>query len=599
MPLSRKTFQSPAFAFVVYVLLGCLAIMLFRNFFPGEAAPLPIFDRAWPRVLGFQDVIALFPALAFSALVLPFGAKLFQEERGKSGSPVEHFRRNFMAPIIVAICAASVYALLFFLALPALQGREEQMRFDGEAFRMARDNALARGEAGQWLEAAQLASIAESVWRDNPYLGALQAEARANLEAERFAVAQRPEPARLPALAPALENLPGHWEPLTTAEAMTLSRAAYDEGRMFDAHWFASVGQRLAPVGSPDAAVAAGLAARAWNQIESLRPTAAEARARELFELMRSGYNAMLEGDYISAFYIFQEHARLAPRNPDVENFLARSERGLAETAFFIDQMNARAGGTAVGPVLSLPVERDAWSGRAVIRLDSLSFTRNSAFAVGLEYMLFDHQARLVAHVRAPYAKFIPFTMGGPYARRQVHVLMQALDRNDPDRRWQPSVETFADQPAFHPNAPIVLDVSYETFLMLVQMQNDVSAMRLGDLREAAMLAEETGQVPQVFETELLRRLGSGLFFLPAAIAAIVAGWYFRARRFPRFIFIPAILVLPVVFNGIAHIIRVGLNIIGASLTLALGFPAALVVFSLILAAAFVCSLFLLAVQRD
>ncbi|MCL2600790.1 MAG: hypothetical protein FWD88_06380, partial [Treponema sp.] len=148
-------------------------------------------------------------------------------------------------------------------------------------------------------------------------------------------------------------------------------------------------------------------------------------------------------------------------------------------------------------------------------------------------------------------------------------------------------------------HARFSLNISYDTFLMLSQMRQDVSAMHIGRLSNAARVSRETGYISQVFQAEILNRLGAGLFLLPAAIAAIAIGWYLRTKRFPRYLFIPLLFVLPVVFNGIAYIIRAGLNIIGISLTLGLGFPVALTLFSIILAGAFVCSLFLLAAQKS
>jgi hypothetical protein len=129
-------------------------------------------------------------------------------------------------------------------------------------------------------------------------------------------------------------------------------------------------------------------------------------------------------------------------------------------------------------------------------------------------------------------------------------------------------------------------------------MGRDVSGMHMPDLFRAASLAAENGHVPRLFQTEILNRLGSGLFLLPAAIAALAAGWYLRARRFPRYLFVPLLFVLPVVFNGASYVIRAGLNVIGVFLTAAFGFPSALLVFSALLAAAFVCSLLLVASQR-
>jgi len=598
MPLfSKKTLHSTVFVFVAYVLLGCLAILVFRQIFPGEAPPLPILERSWRMTRVLLDIVALFPALALSALVLPFGMNRFQEEGQYPRFSADLLKRRFLVPIITAISAAAFYALLFLMILPLAQGHERNMRFDGEIYRMARDRALAHGEAGEWAMASQFIGIAESVWRDSPELYDFRVEVRIELDRLRFARRdEAPAAIRPPS---AVSHLPGHWDPMDTVEAMALSRAAYDEGRMFDAHWLATLGSRLAPVNSPDAIAAAQFAARAWNQIETQRPTAAELRRHRLFQLKLSGYQAMLSGDWIQAFYIFSELSELDPGDPDARNFLALSERETGGLAFFVDEMNLTVGDTITGVIFSLPVELGAWRGRAVLRLASLSATTDVAFGVGLEYMLFDQQSRLMLHLHAPYARFVPFVVDGYETRHQVLVMMRALDRNDPHGRWEPVVAYMADGVASPPSAQFLLNVSYEAFLMLSHMRQDVSGMHIAELFNASGVSAETGHIPQVFEAEILNRLGSALFFLPMSIIAIAVGWYFRARRFPRLLFVPMVFVLPLVFNAIVYIIRAGLNVIGISLTLAVGFPAALLLFSVILAFAFVCSLFLLAAQKS
>jgi len=559
---------------------------------------LPIFSGSWSRAMVLMDIIALFPALALSALILPFGMNKFQDEGRRSGArfSADLFKRCFRVPVITAISASVLYALLFFMILPLAQNNERNMRFYGDTFQMARDRALAHGEAGEWVAASQFIGISDSIWRNNPALGYLRYEVEVNLEYARFARAERPAMGRPPVTR---SDLQGHWDPVNTVEAMALSQVAYDEGRLFDAHWLATLGRRLAPQGSPEAVAAAHLAARTWNLIEGQRPTLAETRRHELFELKLEGYRAMQSGEvnpveWIRAFYIFRELADLVPNDPDVRNFLALSEREIAGVAFFVDEINVTIGDTLTGGIFSLPVERGMWPGRAVLRLASFSYTSEVAYGIGLEYMLFDHQSRLMLHLHAPYAKFMPFTAGSD----GVLVMLRALDRDDPDGRWEPTIEYIADGIIFSPSAQFLLNVSFETFLMLSQMRQDISSMHMAELFVASSVSVETGYIPQVFQAEILNRLGSGLFFLPMAIAAIAVAWNFRTRRFPRYLFIPLLFVLPMVFNGVAYVIRSGLNVIGISLTLALGFPLALVLFSLILALAFICSLFLLAAQR-
>ena len=616
MPLLRKrALRSPTFIFVAYVALGCLALLLFRAIFPGEGPPLPIMARGWRMTRWFMDVVAWFPALALSALVVPFGLCMYDARHsgvsGGSRFSVDLFKKCFATPVITAICAASLYALLFFLALPLAQNQERNMRLDGEVYRAAWERAREHGARGEWLAASQFLAVADSIWEDegrpidgesldaeinwadSPYLARMRSEVAINLDRERFArPPERPTPPP-----PTIANLPGRWEPLTAPEAWGMSQTAYVEGRLFDAHWLATLSQRLAPVGSYESTRAARFAADTWNLIQNQQPTDAAQRARDLYQLKRDGYNAMILGNYERAYFLLREHARLAPRNTDVENFIELSERGLAGVAFFLDETRARmaAGDRFSDVIFSLPTER---GGRAVLRLEGLSATADAAFAENLEYMRFDAMSRLELHVRSPFAKLRPFPMEGPEARPQVLVLMRALDRHDGDARWEPIVERIAVDDVRNPGAQLTLDVSYGDFLMLARMGRDVSAMHLVELFDASALSLEAGHVPQVFQAEILNRLGSGLFLLPAAIAAIAAAWFFRARRFPRVFFLPLLVVLPLVFNAMSHLVRAGFNVIGISLTLTVGFPLALVLFSAILAMSFLGSMFLLAAQR-
>jgi len=597
--LSRKALQSPAAVFALYVAAGCLAVMLFRAVFPGEEAPLPVLERGWRRIRGVIGMIELFPALALSALALPFGMGAIAEEGRRARFSSDLFRRFFTVPVVAAISAAALYALLFFAALPLAQGSERNMRFYGELYQMALERAEEHIAAGEWTMASQFIGIADSVWSGSPALEAAREEVGIQLERARFLREGRPAAGAAGRPHAGLEALPGRWEPMTLFEAMGRAEEALGEGRLFDAHWMATLARRLAVPGGPEEAGAAHLAARAWNQIEAQRPTAAEARAHEMFALKMEGYTAMQAGDYVAAFYIFLEHSRLAPRDPDVESFLAISEQRLRSSAFFADEMHVALGSTQTGPIFSLPAEHGAWRGRAVLRLASLSSARNAAFGVGLEYMLFDRDYRLVLHLAAPYAKFQPLALGGPDAREQVTVMMRALDRDDRETRWEPEVKYARGGERFPPDAQIILNVSYETFLTLARMRHGISGMHVAELFEAAALSEQMGYIPQVFHAEILNRLGAGLFLLPAAIAAIAAAWNFRARRFPRILFAPLLFALPAAFSGASQLIQAGLNVIGISLALAFSFPAALALFSGILALAFVAALFILAAQRS
>jgi hypothetical protein len=593
MKISKETFRAPHIIFVLYMIAAALVIMGFRFIFPGspgEAAPLALFSRNWRLLRGLLEFFNLFPALAFSALVVPFGLVSY-EDYHTSFSP--RFFRRLMAPVITAICAAALYGIVFFLVFPVLKNHETNMRFKSELYRLAKERAQAHRKAGEWSEAAQFLGICNGVWPASPELASLAAEIQAHLaelqydQEEGVAAALQSNGNERSA---EVSGLPGQKQPVNAAEAIALSEAAYSQRRYYDAHWLATVGERLARQGSPEAANAARLAGRAWNQIESLAPTLREEKQYALFNLKRSGYQAMNAGDWIRAYYIFKDLRELTPEDPDAANFFAASEKGTKEVAFFIDEMGFSLGEILTGAVFSLP----AAGGRAVLRFASLSSSADYAYGTGLEYLSFDAQAKPRTSLIAPYVKLLPITLDG---KNQVLLQMRALDRHDSTQRWEPQWALGA--PAGKgADAQITLDISFEDFLLLSQIRQGLSNLQIAELFEAAKIFGRAGYVPQVFEAEVLNRLGTALFFLPMAVFAIIIGWRFRAKNRPRYFFVLLLPVLPVVFNGLASLYRTVLNTAGIWLILTLGFSAALAVFIAGLAVSFFVSLIILAAQH-
>jgi hypothetical protein len=312
-----------------------------------------------------------------------------------------------------------------------------------------------------------------------------------------------------------------------------------------------------------------------------------------LYNLKRSGYQAMNSGDWIRAYYIFRELLELTPDDPDAVNFLAASERGTKQSAFFTDEMALSLGEILTGAVFSLPGAAEG--SRAVLRFSSLSTSQDYAYGMGLEYLGFDALARPVEGFTAHYAKLLPFSMDG---KQQVLILMRALDRHDRNLRWEPEW-TLGLGPAGSADAKIVLDISFEDFLLLAEARRGLPGLQFDELFAAPKIFAAAGHVPEVFEAEALNRLGAVLFFLSMGIFSIVIGWRFRARNKPRYIFIPLLAVLPVVFHGIVILYRTVLNIAGIWLVISLGFSAALAVFCAAMALCFLVSLITLAAQHD
>ena len=594
MQINKETIHSPPAIFFIYVATASLFILIFRLIFPGENAPLPVFSRNWRLIRGVLDIIALFPALAFSALVLPFG--IVPDENDQPGFSHLYFQR-LMTPLITAICAAGLYAVLFFLFLPLAQNYQNNLRYQGDMYRLAKERAEIHSQSGDWLEVSQFIGICDSIWQDSPEITPLRNELEIHLDELRLGGKNLSGKYSIRSLNSAsVSTPPGHRDPLDAAEAIALGEIALNEGRLFDAHWLGTLGGRIAKENSPESAKAAWLAARAWNQIESLQPTDAENRVHSIYLLKLSGYEAMIAGDWIRAYYIFKELLELTPHDPDAKNFFAICEKGTTEIAFFIDEMEVSVNETLTNTIFSLPARQHRGQERAILRVASFSYSPDYAYGTGIEYMVFDTNSQLLLYLRAPYAKFLPITLDD---QKQVVVLMRALDRHDRTRRWEPEWSA-QNNTVYQPKmAQITLNIDYETFLMLPEMRQGLPSLYIDALFAASGIAGEMGYIPEVFEAEILNRLGSCLFFLPMAVLAIVIGWCHRAKRYPRYFFVLLFPVLPIVFNALVHLYRVVLNSVGITLIINLGFSLALTVLIVILSVSFIFSLILLAAQRD
>jgi len=165
MTINFDKMRSPQFIFIIYTIAASLLIMIFRFIFPGSEAPLLIYSRNWRVIQGFLEVFNLFPALAFSALVIPFGLASY-EESYQSFS--EMFFKRLISSVITAICAAAIFGLIFFFAFPILKNHEVNMQYSGDLYKHAKENAQNSRDAGEWFEASQFIGICDRIWYNSP-----------------------------------------------------------------------------------------------------------------------------------------------------------------------------------------------------------------------------------------------------------------------------------------------------------------------------------------------------------------------------------------------------------------------------------------------
>ncbi|MCL2808441.1 MAG: hypothetical protein FWD24_00085 [Treponema sp.] len=573
--INIEKFRTPQYIFIIYVVISSLLILIFRFIFPGSQPPLPIYAGSWRLIQGFLEVFNLFPALALSALVIPFGLVSY-EENFKSFSDV--FFKRLLTSVITAIAAAIIYALIFFLVAPLVKANEDNTRFSGSLYQLAKNNAQESAKAGDWFDAAQFLAICDRIWYNSPELENLRSDIAKNLG---NAATQRRENYNVD-IFPLSDE-----QPIDSVTAISLAQTAFAEERYFDAHWLAGLAGRLAGRNNVQAAAASQLASDAWNMISSQAPNQRETQVFNLHNLKLSGYQAMQTGQWVRAYYIFQELIVHTPNDPDVVNFLAASEQGAALTAFFIDEVELSVGEILNGAVFSLPSEE----GRVVLRFSSLTLSPDVSYGFGFDYMGFDNDMNLKASGTARYVKLLPFTLNH---QQKILIMTHALDRFNEEHSFQSEWQVGRE-----PLGGILLDIDFEEFLLLSNVRRGLSNLQIRELFAAARNLEKAGYIYQIFEAEILNRLGSALFFLPMSIFIIVIAWRYRARQKPRYLFALLLPVLPVVFHGFVFLYRSIFNTLGIWLTISAGFSAAIVIYIIALGITLFASLITLSAQHS
>jgi hypothetical protein len=611
--LTRDTFLSAGGIFLLYNLASFIVIGIYRFLFPGENSPLAVFSVDWRINRTLLDFINLFPALAAASLILPFGLKVYSGEKFMPFSPL--FLEQLKGSILTAIAAAVLYGILFFFVLPVVQNAQSDMRFKADLFKRAKEKAEAHLQAGEWLQSSYFFTICEVIWPKNTEVDPDQRD-MADIRAAEYRIIESERAGR---------NFPpefttvwhGQWKEISAAEALNKSYDAFGKEHYYDAHWLASLSERLA-ANSGEMQEAASAAKAAWDKIASLELNKEERRRKSLYQLKLEGYDDIKKLDWIGAYYIFYNLVRETPDDPDVHDFLAMSLDGLTTQAFFIDEIEYDIGKVISGAVFSLPVRKDTISvessgmpagttaserlnagiiGRAVIRFSSLSVFDDYAYGIDAEVQSFDNQNRPIWNVKSENVKLSPLTINN---ERLTILLLRSLDREDISKQGRPEWNDQSGGAAEIPirEARLILNIDYRDFLLVTKLNTGLKSLSMGELLQVSQKFAAYGFIPETCQAEILYRFSDPAIFLSLAIFGIVFGWRFRSQIKTKLLLVPMLGILPVVANGIVQLYRIILSNISVFAVVSLGYFTAVIVFVIIVVSLLILSLITLASQH-
>lgn len=489
---------------------------------PQQREPLSYYTRWWRFTGGTLRFIALFPAVALSALSAHFAFGHWDVEGRERFSP--RFLESMTSPVVAALIAAVGYGALSLLVQPACLDYRSRVAIDASLFKTSAERAAQAVKEKDWLEAGRYMTVCERIWPGSPTTAADRTAIQIGLQASAEATKGGPGPSGGPDAAAPAALLPGVVRSISSTEAVVQAQQALSQGRYFDAHWLASLAEKLSNPQAPEYTEAARIASAAWNAIAKLEPKASDLEAYAVYNLKREGYAAVVAEDWIKAYYIFESLLGRSRSDPDVRRYYDLSAAGARTVAFFIDEVGVKAGASEGPVLLSIP---GPGGGRIVFRAEGLHLFSDVAYGEGLELVSFDASGAEAFRIVSPFFKLAPLTDPTAGGALRTSLLLLALDRSDPNRRWAPKWSPAPKSPSNR----LVLGAPFGELSLAVRARGGLRVLTIPELWRGADRLGSYGFLPEAFRAEMMRRLVEPFSFLSLAIFILAIAWRTRASR--------------------------------------------------------------------
>lgn len=375
-------------------------------------------------------------------------------------------------------------------------------------------------------------------------------------------------------------------ERLHSAYAYLLKAKEYfNNQQWFNAHYYAEEGLLIASGKDANIAELKNLSALAWNNLTELHSIEKE-NQMSVFEQKYKGYKALVEEDYLKAYYIFmnlQTQSLELSKDTDVLFYTDVALKKISEKTFFMDEtfeLKRFENATDIYFVLDY-----GDNGRDVVYFRGVTTTKESGNMVqylrGLSIMSFDGNNKWTHTLSVPYAKVLAVSVKDMNVNTKdslgiardidvvPYLMMKSVDRYTEGRLQEPQY-TFAPG---HNISEIknrdffLLPISFKDFQMLEEAKINPNTMDLMKLTRMIDDAETYGYSSEIYGQVLMNRIFYPFFLLIFLIVIAVFGWNNRIGQNTYFktswIFVfPVCAAITYIIEGLMEFVYRQINLI-------------------------------------
>lgn len=316
---------------------------------------------------------------------------------------------------------------------------------------------------------------------------------------------------------------------------------AFQKEDWLTAHYYAQTAVRIASPKDISLNKAEQLAAAAWQKLTEVSNTG-DKETQRLFEQKMKGYNALMRGDILEAYYIFAE-MKIAQHlsDPDINRYFTVSEQQIKKQFFFTDEYSNLKKYETVSDLYFSIKHKDGSSEIYFMRgaTDIREQGNLVRFLRDFSVMYFDSNGKFVKSLTVPYAKMYSVSIS-VFSRAQQdklhlpgqikfvpYILLNSVNRNSNKGISEPEYN-YADLPPLSENNYLILSMEYSDFNVLAAASSGAQNMDLFSLYKFVPLAAKYGYSTEIFNTVLQERLLYPFTCLLILLFLTIMAWNYR-----------------------------------------------------------------------
>ncbi len=368
---------------------------------------------------------------------------------------------------------------------------------------------------------------------------------------------------------------------LTVMQLLQRSKDAAIEKKWLNAHYYAQLALKNANPKQTNYDEAKELAAKAWNNLDKM-DSSSNQEQHELYIDKMAGYNALLSGNSLKAYYLFlslKQGSRKNAVDPDIKRYLTIAENKMKSEYFFTDEiLNLQLFKQTKNIYFSIKKnngETDVFFIKGVINVKTQGGLIQYCFDF-TDYT-FDSEGNLYRKISVPYAKIeaIPITdidklsqisLGLSGKEEYIpYVLLNSVDKEKLGTMYKPLV-TYTDLSVKHNTiSSLLIAMPYNDLLLAMNSNEGPGNISLKDLSYFAYHAKKYGFSEELFTQNLFYRLLYPFIFLVLLILTAVFSWKLQLEKtvlfkFKWVFFVPFVFVIVYfLYNIILYMISLAL----------------------------------------